>query len=172
MASNDSRWKAISPYLDQALDMAAVDRLVWLRTLRQREPAVASEIEAALEQHERLAREKFLEHSPAVVFTNITAGVSIGVYTLVRPIGEGGMGTVWLAERRDGEIQHQAAVKFLAPGGERARWRDRFLRERQLLASLRHPSIVHVIDAGHMGDGRPYLVMEYVDGQPIDVYAE
>jgi serine/threonine protein kinase len=172
MAADDSGWKAISPYLDQALEMAAEDRRVWLRNLREHDPAAASQVEVALGQHERLARERFLEHSPAVVFTNITAGASIGVYTLVRPIGEGGMGTVWLAERRDGEIQHQAAVKFLAPGGEHARWRDRFLRERQLLASLRHPSIVHVIDAGHTGDGRPYLVMEYVDGQPIDVYAE
>ena len=92
-----------------------------------------------------------------------------GQYRLVRLLGTGGMGSVYLAERTDGEIQQQVAVKLL--GIHRPAWRDRFLKERQLLASLHHPSIVHVIDAGHTADGRPYLAMEYVDGQPIDVYA-
>ena len=94
-----------------------------------------------------------------------------GPYKLVRLLGSGGMGAVYLAERTDGEIQQQVAVKLLRAGEHRNAWRDRFLKERQLLASLNHPSIVHVIDAGHTEDGRPYLVMEYVDGQPIDVYA-
>jgi serine/threonine protein kinase len=94
-----------------------------------------------------------------------------GPYKLVRLLGSGGMGAVYLAERTDGEIQQQVAVKLLRAGEHRNAWRDRFLKERQLLASLNHPSIVHVIDAGHTEDARPYLVMEYVDGQPIDVYA-
>ncbi len=94
-----------------------------------------------------------------------------GPYRRVRVLGTGGMGTVYLAERSDGEIQQQVAIKVLAAGGDRPAWRDRFVRERQLLASLNHPSIVHVIDAGHTDDGRPYLVMEYVEGVPIDVYA-
>jgi serine/threonine protein kinase len=94
-----------------------------------------------------------------------------GPYRLVRLLGSGGMGAVYLAERTDGEIQHDVAVKLLRADGNRPAWRDRFLNERQLLASLHHPSIVHVIDAGHTDDGRPYLVMEYVEGVPIDVYA-
>jgi serine/threonine protein kinase len=96
---------------------------------------------------------------------------SCGPYRLVRLLGSGGMGTVYLGERSDGEIQQKVAVKLLRADTRRTTWRDRFLRERQLLASLNHPSIVHVIDAGHTDDGRPYLVMEYVDGIPIDVYA-
>ena len=95
---------------------------------------------------------------------------SCGPYRLVRPLGSGGMGTVYLAERTDGEIQQSVAVKLLRADGHRPAFRKRFLRERQFLASLNHPSIVHVIDAGHTNDGRPYLVMEYVDGVPIDVY--
>lgn len=91
-----------------------------------------------------------------------------GPYRLVRLLGSGGMGDVYLAER-EGEIRQQVAVKLLA--FRRARWRERFLRERQLLASLQHPSIVHAIDAGHTSDGRPFLVMEYVAGESIDVYA-
>jgi serine/threonine protein kinase len=95
---------------------------------------------------------------------------SCGPYRLVQPLGSGGMGTVYLAERSDGEIQQRVAVKLLRADSHRPAFRSHFLRERQLLASLNHPSIVHVIDAGHTDDGRPYLVMEYVDGFPIDVY--
>jgi serine/threonine protein kinase len=95
---------------------------------------------------------------------------SCGPYRLVRMLGSGGMGAVYLGERSDGEIQQKVAVKLLRADGHRPAWRDRFLRERQLLASLDHLSIVRVIDAGHTNDGRPYLVMEYVDGVPIDVY--
>jgi tetratricopeptide (TPR) repeat protein/predicted Ser/Thr protein kinase len=101
--------------------------------------------------------------------TNGSESGDFGPYRRVRLLGSGGMGTVYLAERRDGEIQQKVAVKLL--GGNRPAWRERFLRERRLLASLNHPSIVHVIDAGHTQDGQPYLVMEYVEGVPIDIYA-
>ena len=96
---------------------------------------------------------------------------SCGQYRLVRLLGSGGMGAVYLGERTDGEIQQRVAIKFLGAGNYRDVWRDRFLQERQLLASLNHPSIVKVLDAGHTQDGRPYLVMEYVEGISIDVYA-
>lgn len=92
-----------------------------------------------------------------------------GPYRLLRLLGSGGMGDVYLAER-EGEIEQTVAVKLLA-ALRRPGWRERFIRERQLLASLNHASIVHVIDAGHTADGRPFLVMEYVAGEPIDVYA-
>src|SRR5271163_5025184 len=97
--------------------------------------------------------------------------VDCGPYRLVRLLGRGGMGAVYLGERTDGEIQQTVAVKLLSADGHRPGWRDRFLKERQLLASLNHPSIVHVIDAGSTGDGRPYLVMEYVEGVAIDLHA-
>ena len=95
-----------------------------------------------------------------------------GPYRVVRLLGSGGMGEVYLAERSDGEIQQKVAVKVLRAGANRHAWCDRFLKERQLLASLNHPSIARVIDAGHSAGGQPYLVMEYVDGLPIDVYAD
>jgi serine/threonine protein kinase len=94
-----------------------------------------------------------------------------GPYRLVRLLGSGGMGAVYLAERSDGEIQQQVAVKVLRAGANRPSWRDRFLRERQLLANLNHPCIARVIDAGHTAEGHPYLVMEYVDGVAIDLCA-
>jgi serine/threonine protein kinase len=93
-----------------------------------------------------------------------------GPYRLVRLLGSGGMGAVYLAERSDGEIQQKVAVKVLHAGASRPSWRDRFLRERQLLANLNHPCIARVIDAGHTAENQPYLVMEYVDGVAIDTY--
>src|SRR4051794_17096275 len=95
-----------------------------------------------------------------------------GPYRLIRLLGSGGMGAVYLAERTDGEIQQTVAIKLLGLAQYDSVWRDRFLKERRILASLNHPSIVHVIDAGHTQDGRPYLVMEYVEGLTIDIYCE
>ena len=174
MSSDRSAWwDAVSPYLDEVLELPPERRALWLATLRAQQPEIGAHLEQLLDDHDALARARFLEESAPVAATAIAgpaAGTIVGAYTLVTQIGEGGMGSVWLAERRDGEIQHKAAIKFLGWGGDRTGWRERFLRERQLLASLSHPSIVHVIDAGHTPDGRPYLVMEYVDGQPIDAH--
>jgi len=94
-----------------------------------------------------------------------------GPYRLLGPLGAGGMGAVYLAERCDGEIEQRVAVKFLRADADCPEWRAHFLRERQLLAYLNHSSIARLLDAGHTVDGRPYLVMEYVDGTPIDEYA-
>src|SRR5689334_864249 len=95
-----------------------------------------------------------------------------GPYRLLRVLGRGGMGSVYLAERADGEIEQSVAVKVVRRGAEKRVFRDRFLRERQILATLSHPGIARLLDAGHTADTRqPYLVMDYIDGTPIDVYA-
>ena len=96
---------------------------------------------------------------------------SCGPYKLTRLLARGGMGEVYLGERADGEIEQKVAIKLLNADEQRPGWHERFLRERQVLASLSHPSIVRVIDAGNASDGQPYLVMEYVEGVPINVYA-
>src|SRR5581483_11003577 len=93
-----------------------------------------------------------------------------GPYKVGELLGRGGMGSVYLAERIDGEVTHQAAVKLLRPGADDPQIRQRFLAERQILASLSHPNIATLLDAGHREDGQPYLVMEYVEGKPIDLY--
>ena len=96
------------------------------------------------------------------------AGMVVGSYTLERPIGQGGMGSVWLARRSDGRYEGQAAIKFLnlallGHGGA-----ERFRREGSVLARLEHPNVARLIDAGVVAGSQPYLVLEYVDGQPID----
>jgi serine/threonine protein kinase len=88
-----------------------------------------------------------------------------GPYQLVRLLGQGGMGSVYLAQRTDGEVELRVAIKFVAG------FHERFRQERQILASLNHPGIARLLDAGHTELGQPYLVMEYVDGIPIDDYS-
>ena len=86
-----------------------------------------------------------------------------GPYRVMRLLGNGGMGSVYLAERADGEVEQQVAIKFLRAGQDLPSFRNRFLRERQILASLNHPGISRLLDAGNSA-GHPYLVMELVEG--------
>lgn len=80
------------------------------------------------------------------------------------------MGTVYLAERADGEVIQRAAIKLLRYAGDDSCRLERFLRERQMLASINHPNIARLLDAGHRANGEPYLVMEYVEGERVDEY--
>jgi tetratricopeptide (TPR) repeat protein len=100
------------------------------------------------------------------------AGLSFGPYTLVSPIGHGGMGSVWLAERSDGRFTGYAAVKLLNAALLGRSAEKRFRREGTILARLTHPHIGRLIDAGLSVTGQPYLVLEYVDGRPIDRYCD
>ena len=98
------------------------------------------------------------------------SGWRCGPYRLLDIVGRGGMGAVYRAERVDGEVTQQVAVKLLPPGA--GDWlRERFLQERQIQASLTHPNIARMLDAGHLGNGQPFLAMEYIRGKPIDVFA-
>jgi tetratricopeptide (TPR) repeat protein len=99
-------------------------------------------------------------------------GGRCGPFVLVRVLGRGGMGTVFLGQRADGELEQRVAIKFVPAAPNSAVSRDRFLRERQILAPLKHPGIAQLLDAGQTTGGQPYLVMDYVEGTPIDVYAE
>ncbi len=94
-------------------------------------------------------------------------GSRVGPWGLVRKIGSGGMGIVWLAERADGQFKQRAALKLIKRGMDSDAVLARFLRERQILARLEHPHIAHLLDGGITGDGRPYFAMEYVEGLPL-----
>ncbi len=95
-----------------------------------------------------------------------------GPFRLLRLIGSGGMGSVYLVERADGEVEHRAAVKLLRNGANPHAFVERFLRERQILARLDHPSIARLLDAGRTASGQPYFAMDYVEGVAIDEYAK
>ena len=165
------RWKAISPCLDEVLDLPADDRAAWLAALRERDPGLADDIAHLLEDQRALEEERFLEWRPSLPGRPPQAGDILGAYTLVAPLGHGGMGSVWLAERNDGRFHRRAAVKFLSAAlvgtGD-----ARFRREGRILGRLMHPCIAQLLDAGVTQEGHPYLVLEHVDGEPIDRYCE
>jgi len=96
----------------------------------------------------------------------------VGPYRLLERIGRGGMGTVYLAERADGEFEHRVAVKLLRRGLDTDDVVRRFRAERQILASLDHANIARLLDGGSTGDGRPFVVMEHADGTPITEYCD
>ncbi len=101
----------------------------------------------------------------------LVAGVHVGPYVLDRPIGQGGMGAVWLAHRDDGTLKRPVALKL--PLGHRSgALAERFARERDILASLTHPNIARLYDAGFSADGQPFLALEYIVGQPITDYCD
>ena len=101
---------------------------------------------------------------------SVRAGSLVGPYRLLRVLAEGGMGAVWLAQRSDGLIDRLVALKLPQGAWERAGLSERLARERQILATLDHPNIARLYDAGLASEGQPFLALEYVDGPPIDEY--
>ena len=112
-----------------------------------------------------------LDVPPDVLFGERSMPERLGAYRLLREIGHGGMGVVYDAERDDGQFRRRVAIKIIRRGSDPALL-QRILAERQILAGLDHPNIARLLDGGVTPDGRPYLVMEHVDGLPIDVYCE
>lgn len=149
------------------------EREAWLTSFRARNPALASLVQSLLDEHQVLREEGFLEHSPTRLSVRPEfAGQTMGPYKLVSPIGEGGMGSVWLAERSDGKFQRRVAVKFLRGSVAGRAGEERFKREGMILARLAHPHIAQLLDAGVSSALQPYLVIEYVEGEDIVQYCD
>jgi eukaryotic-like serine/threonine-protein kinase len=165
----------LSSLLDHALDLSPDERALWLGKLRSEQPTVASELEALLSEEARLDARGFLNRDMLAAerpSMPSLAGHRIGAYTLERRIGQGGMGTVWLAQRSDGRYEAKVAIKLLNLALLDAVGSERFRREGTALARLTHPNIARLIDAGVTEDGQPFLVLEYVEGRRIDVYCD
>jgi serine/threonine protein kinase len=172
-ALSPDQWQVLSPYLDRALAMPEHERCAWLSSLSERDPALATQLAALLSEHRVLAQEGFLENRQFAL-PNATglAGQTLGPYTLISQIGQGGMGSVWLARRSDGRFERQAAVKFVNTALAGRATEERFKREGSILGRLTHPHIADLLDAGISSDGQPYLILEYVDGEAIDRYCD
>ncbi|MCU1349871.1 MAG: serine/threonine protein kinase with repeat [Acidobacteria bacterium] len=136
------------------------------------DPALRAEVESLLAEHDGAAG--FLDRSVWDVAAGVAADAPthahIGPYQVVRPLGHGGMGSVFLAARDDAQFEQRVAIKLVRGGAAGAALLGRFRQERQILAALEHPNIARLLDGGATADGLPYLVMEYVEGTPIDVY--
>jgi serine/threonine protein kinase len=167
------QWQALSPYLDEALAMNDDERAAWLSALGQQDPALAAQLGALLDEHRVLAQEGFLENRRwALPNSTGLAGQTLGPYTLISQIGQGGMGSVWLARRSDGRFERQAAVKFVSIALSGPATEERFKREGSILGRFTHPHIAELLDAGISSTGQPYLILEYVDGPTIDQYCD
>jgi serine/threonine-protein kinase len=167
--------------LDEALDIAPARRAAWLAALAARDPEGARELRSLLARESRIEGSSFLEALPEIgTLTGAGAGAApdealvpgaaIGPYVLVSELGCGGMATVWLAERRDGIPRRRVALKLPHQHLLSGALRPRFERERDILASLSHPNVAPLFDAGVSDTGHPYLAMEWVEGLPITQY--
>jgi serine/threonine protein kinase/tetratricopeptide (TPR) repeat protein len=165
--SSEERWAQISDILARALDLPEPQREAYIAGACERQPALRTEMLAMFQ--DLGTTNDFLETPPAVDAAP-GDGAEFGAYRIVRTLGEGGMGVVYLAERCDGQFARHVAVKRIgsfAPGPDLLR---RFRDEREILARLDHPNIARLLDAGFDSLAVPYLVMEYVEGAPMTAW--
>jgi serine/threonine protein kinase len=160
------RWLVLEPFVDRALELTGEERANWLAELRAELPDIAVELESFLSGEVAADRRGFLSEPLDVKHE----GFVLGPYRLERPIGQGGMGSVWLARHADSQDEARVALKLLNLSLANPTVQERFRREGSLLARLTHPGIARLLDAGVSQDGRPYLVLEYVDGERIDQF--
>jgi serine/threonine protein kinase len=165
-------WSALSPLLDRALDLSPDARSAFVAALGAESPDLAAALAALLIQHEQSLASGFLETPLAADHAERSlAGQTVGPWTLERPLGAGGMGSVWLARRSDGRFEGHAALKFINLAVLDQVGEERFRREGTLLARLSHPHIARLFDAGVSAAGQPYLVLEFVEGTRLDRFA-
>ncbi|HYI85162.1 MAG TPA: serine/threonine-protein kinase, partial [Acetobacteraceae bacterium] len=170
------RFEQVERLFAAAVDRTPEERQALLGAAAGHDPELAGEVERYLAADAQAG--SFLEEALAAGAKAVVTGLErdlgrrVGPYRLVRELGRGGMGAVYLAEREDREFDQRVAVKLLHRGLETAAVLARFQTERQILAHLDHPSIARLFDGGTTGDGRPYLVMELVEGRPIDVHCD
>ena len=168
---DSEKYQKAKTIFDKIIDMPNHDRDAFLAEACANDIELADLVKSLLESD--AAAGSFIE----VPFLKLSAkesssGKHIGPYKLVRRIGHGGMGAVFLAFRDDEQFKKQVAIKLIKRGMDTDEIIKRFRNERQILASLDHPAIARLLDGGVTDDGLPYLVMEYIEGQPIDDYCD
>lgn len=172
------RWKRIEQILDELLDLSPEERPARLDEFAAGDADLKEEVLALLEEGAKSGG--LLDGLLEGVFDRVfdseppspTERSTIGPYRVLRELGRGGMGEVLLAERADGQFEHQVALKIVRTGLDRQEIVERFRHERQILARLRHPNIASLYDGGTAEDGAPYFAMEYVEGRRITEYAD
>ncbi|HTK53252.1 MAG TPA: protein kinase [Gemmatimonadaceae bacterium] len=175
---SDARWHRLEELFHQALERPPKERASFLDRECAEDLALRADVERLLSANARAG--DFIE-APAIATPSAAppdegddpqAGRRIGAYRIVRALGRGGMGAVYLAERDDGAFLQRVAIKLIKRGMDTDQVLLRFRAERQILASLDHPNIARLLDGGTTDDGLPYFAMEFIDGQAIDTFAE
>jgi len=169
-------WQQLDPLLTDALEMRADEREAWFAELEKTQPQLTPLLRRMLAAHDRAERSQELETVPKLAprppaSSSYLAGTRVGPFRLLRLLGRGGMGEVWLASQEDGRVERQVALKLPAIQLQSDVWRERFRRERDILARLTHANIARLFDAGVSeekgSEGQPYLAMEYVEGSSL-----
>ncbi|KAB8180185.1 protein kinase, partial [Lysobacter maris] len=181
----DPRLLRIDALFEQALDLEPAARTALLDRETTDDPSLRAEVEALLElaaseapqlQPDAVREGPLLrawaDAHPQASADEDVSGRQLGQWQLLQPLGHGGMGTVYLARRADAEFQQLGALKRLHMTLGSREFLHRFAQERQILASLNHPGIARLLDGGRDEDGHPFLVMEYVEGEPLDRYCD
>ncbi len=165
------RWQQIKTLFNAALELPPAERAAWLHTECGSDLELREDVESLLRTHDEpddAFDEGPLPQTPPL----IRVGARIGAYRLAELLGRGGMGDVYRAERADDQYHAQVAIKLVRTDQDPAQVAWRFRSERQILASLEHRNIARLIDGGATAEGVPYLVMELIDGEPIDRYCD
>ncbi len=168
------QWPAIKEIFHAASELQGDERTRFLERSCNGDAALRQEVESLLAWSEKTC--SHLDMAPAGLSDILAAGMSLetpgrlGAYRIIREIGHGGMGSVLLGARDDGAYEKQVAIKLIQPGLDAHRFAELFQRERRILARLEHPNITRLLDGGTAPDGRPYLVMEYVEGVALGEY--
>ena len=173
--TNPDRWRRIEELFHAALESEPADRPAWLERacggdvrLKQQLESLLGVADHSLGFLQRPVNEAASQFAAA---SNSAPGQMVGPYRILQLLGEGGMGSVYLAQRADEQFEQRVALKLMRTAlGPNEPLRERFRTERQILANLQHPNIAHLLDGGVTPDGAPFLVMEYVDGPRIDKY--
>jgi serine/threonine protein kinase/tetratricopeptide (TPR) repeat protein len=167
------RWAELKDAFQGAVELAPQDRAAYLDKNFTANPALRGELESLLRNHDCAGD---LLENPAHLHSepeeDPRVGRNIGPYFTIAKIGEGGMGAVYRAVRVDDHYLKQVAIKLVRNGFSGSQHISRFKNERQILASLDHPNIARLLDGGALEDGTPYLVMEYIEGVPIDEFCD
>ena len=169
---NPETWARIQELFNHVIDLDEPARSAFLAEACGDEPQLRRQIEDLLRASEYGGASLEALVSEAAARTRTAPPETIGPYKLLRLLGEGGMGSVYLAERADAQYRQLVAVKIVKHDLVSEEVLQRFLSERQILANLNHPNIARLLDGGTTDQGLPYLVMEYVEGEPIDEYCD
>ncbi len=180
MAENRERWHQVRDQFEELVDLPVPERSAALAVLRSRDPELSREVEGMLAWHSEA--DEFLRQPAALAHSidspsedgdlDSSLPESLGPYRILGPLGQGGMGRVYRAERNDDAYRKPVAIKVLDGAYRRPELVSRFRAERQILAQLDHPNIATLLDGGTTPGGQPYLVMELIEGTPIDRWCD
>ena len=173
MKLDHETWAKVYPFLEEAQEVPPAELPDWLARITAEHPEISEPLRSVLESMDETGVGSFLDRPMQMPPEEPSrVGQKLGAYTIESLLGQGGMGEVWLAQRSDGHFKGQFAVKFLQTYSHSPKSLDRFRREGRMLARLTHPNIARLIDAGVTPNDQPYLVLEYVKGEPIDEYCK